>query len=444
MSTPSDGAPDAPDDAGRPASSQPEAPRPQVPQPVGPRPPHRARRIVARTVTVVALVAAVVIGLIIASGYWNAETRLAEGAVEEATEAPFYALPSPVPSGEPGTILRSEKIASAPEGALAWRILYHSTDVLGDDIVVSGVVVAPDSPAPAGGRPIVSWGHPTTGATERCAPSVGIDPFDLIEGLDDLLRAGYVVAATDYSGLGVDGPDSYLIGTTEGNNVLDAARAARALEGTGASDRLVLWGHSQGGQAVLFAGQSAAQYAPDLDLRGVAVAAPATDLAALLKADIGDVSGVTIGSYAFTAFASVYGPSTPGATLDSILTPEAAAQVDRMSQLCLLGQNSELHTIGDPLIGHFLAADPGTTEPWATLLAENSPGGTRLPVPLFVAQGDIDELVRPEITAAFVASQRQLGTVVTAETVENTGHGLVATRALPRLLDWLGTIDVSG
>jgi dienelactone hydrolase len=406
--------------------------------------PHRRWRRVRFVLVAVAVVLAVAIGVTIASGFWTADRRLTEGALEEATEAPFYRLPDPVPSAAPGTVLRSEPIPSAPDGARAWRILYHSTDVAGADIVVSGVVVAPDSPAPPGGRPIVSWGHPTTGAAQRCAPSLGIDPFDTIEGLKQLLDAGYVVVASDYSGMGAPGPDSYLIGETEGNNVLDAARAAHALEGTDAGTRLVLWGHSQGGQAVLFAAQRAAKYAPDLDLQAVAVAAPATNLAELLKADVGDVSGVTIGSYAFAAYASVYGPSTPDATLDSILTPEGAAVTDQMAELCLFGQNKQLHEIATPLIGHYLAADPATTEPWATLLAENTPGGTRLPVPLFVAQGDTDQLVRPEITAQFVADERALGTEVTFETIADTGHGLVALRAMPKLLDWLTTAAPAG
>jgi pimeloyl-ACP methyl ester carboxylesterase len=379
----------------------------------------------------------VVVGVSLAVRTASVERQALEGVVEEWTSPPFYHLPSPAPSGKPGELFRSEPIPSAPDGAVAWRVLYHSTDVHGSDILVSGVVVAPEGPAPDGGRPIVSWGHPTTGATERCAPSVGVDPFDTIEGMNEFLSRGYVVVATDYSGLGVAGPDSYLIGTTEGNNVLDGARAARNLEGTGAGETLVLWGHSQGGQAVLFAAASAAEYAPEFDLRGVAVAAPATDLGELLKADIGDVSGVTIGSYAFAAFASVYGPTTPGAALDTILTPEAAAVNDRMAALCLFGQNKELHEIGEPLIGHYLSADPNTTEPWADLLAQNSPGAAKLPVPLFVAQGDDDELVRPEITASFVARQRSLGAEVAFEKIEGTGHGLVAVRALPQLMAWL-------
>ena len=127
--------------------------------------------------------ALLVTGLLLTSCSYTADRRVAEGALEEATETPFYTLPSPLPAGAPGEIVRTEQLLSAPAGTVAWRVLYHSTDITGADIVVSGVVVGPDSPAPPGGRVVVGWGHPTTGAAPKCAPSNGIDPFDLIEGL---------------------------------------------------------------------------------------------------------------------------------------------------------------------------------------------------------------------------------------------------------------------
>ena len=370
----------------------------------------------------------------------SVERRAVDGLVDEWTAAPFYQLPDPVPPGPPGTLVRSERLGSAPAGAVAWRVLYHSRDLNGAELLTSGIVVAPDAPAPPGGRTVVSWGHPTTGTAPRCAPSVGSDPFDLVEGLSDLLKAGYVVAAADYPGMGAAGPDSYLLGATTGNSVLDAARAARALPGAGASDRLLLWGHSQGGHAVLFAGERAPTYAPELRLLGVAAAAPATDLGDLLEADIGDVSGVTIGSYAFDAYASVY-RSTPGATLDTILTPAGAAATPAMSALCLLGQNAALHDIATPLIGRYLAADPTTTQPWAGLLSANTPGSARLPVPLFVAQGEADALVRPAVTAAFVAKECGLGTHVTSLTLPGVDHVVVALDAMPTLLPWLAAAE---
>ena len=209
-----------------------------------PRPP--ARGILLRTL-------AAACALLLAGCIPGVDRRIVEGAVEEWEAPALYELPDPIPAGSPGDIYRSEKLTSTMDGTVAWRILYHSTDLNGENILVSGTVVAPANTAPSGaapsgaappgaapagaapsgGRPVVSWAHPTTGTAPRCAPSAGLDPFDLIEGLRGLIEQGYVVASTDYPGLGADGPDSYLIGVSEGNSVIDAARAARSIPETG-------------------------------------------------------------------------------------------------------------------------------------------------------------------------------------------------------------------
>ncbi len=384
------------------------------------------------------MAALVVVGLLSACTPFQA-ARLEEDAASSPSIARFYEQPTPLPSGAPGAIIRVAPTLGAPAGAVATRILFRSTDLHGRPVVNSGLLVEPDSPAPAGGRTIVSWGHPTTGAAEKCAPSRSLDPYDTVEGLTDFLNRGYAVVYTDYTGMGTAGPDSYLVGSTEGRNVLDAARAARTVLGRNGSDRVVLWGHSQGGQAVLFAAQLARSYAPELDVRAAAVAAPATDLASLLRDDIGDVSGVTIGSYAFQAYATVYDEP-----LDSILTPHAITALPAMNDLCLLSQNKELHTIAQPLVGRFLTSDPETAEPWSGLLAQNTPGGSALTMPLFVAQGESDKLVRPSATDAFVASARADGTTVTYDRIPGATHATVALRSLRSLFDWLHAVGVSG
>ena len=372
----------------------------------------------------------------------SVDRRLVQGAVEEITESPFYTWPSPVPSGQPGDIIRTERLSSAPDGSIGWRVLYHTTDVTGADIVASGVIVAPDAPAPAGGRTVVGWGHPTTGAAATCAPSNGIDPFDLIEGLRALLTAGHVVAATDFPGMGVQGPNSYLIGRSEGNSVLDAVRAAQNMADTGTtvSNDVLLWGHSQGGHAVLFAAQDAPSYAPELRLRGVAVAAPAADLGTLFDDDIPDASGVTIGSYAFAAYQSVYAATTPGLSLDSILTPEGAAATPGMAQLCLFGQHTTIHADALALVGHYTRNDPATTQPWADLLTQNTPGASPLGVPLFVAQGATDTLVLPNATQQFVAQECAKGEHVTFQLYPDTGHGLIALKAVPAVTSFFSGV----
>lgn len=382
-------------------------------------------------------------GLLLGGCAQSTDSRLEQGALEEATEQSFYALPDPIPAGGPGEVVRTEQLQSAPAGTIAWRVMYHSTDVTGASILTSAVVIAPTAPWPGGGpRPVVAWGHPTTGMAGHCAPSTGVDPFDLIEGMTDLLNAGYAVAAADYPGMGVAGPDAYLVGVSEGNSVLDAVRAAQHIEQTGATAAgdVLLWGHSQGGHAVLFAAQQAAGYAPELKVRAAAVAAPATELGALLNDDIGDVSGVSLGSYAFQTYQSVYGPSIPGMSLTQVLTDAGAAATPQMAALCLIGQNSELHAIAGPLVGQYLRSDPTTTEPWSDILAQNTPGGVPITVPLLVAQGEADELVHPAATQQFVTQQCAKAAHVIFKQFPGIGHGEIALTALPDVLSFFAAV----
>lgn len=390
---------------------------------------HRSRRRRAWAVFFAAALA--ILGGFAAVG----EARLVGDAIEQQNLAAFYEQPAGALEGAPGTIIRSEELVGVPFDARAWRIMYRTTDLNGDTVVSTGIVVTPLGPAPSEGRTVLSWGHPTTGAAADCAPSRSFDPYELIEGMRLMLDRGYTIAATDYVGMGTDGPDSYLVGDTGGNAVLDAVRAAQHLPAAHASDRVVLWGHSQGGQAVLFAAQRAPQYVPELTVEGVAVAAPAADLGALLSDHINDISGVTIGSYAFDAYSQVY--ADRGATIESILTPEAQAILPEMNALCLLQNIGKLHSIGEPVVGHFVTADPATVEPWETILKENSAGGVAFDAPLFVAQGLDDTLVVPSATEDLVAQEKAIGIDVEFHPIKGADHGTIAYFALPALMAWL-------
>jgi acetyl esterase/lipase len=356
----------------------------------------------------------------------DTEERVAGSILDYERIGDFYDVPDPLPPAAPGTLIRTQRLLGAPEGTDAWRVLYHSTDVLGNDIAVSGIVIAPESIFATSNRPVVAWAHPTTGAVPRCAPSNGIDPFVSIEGMYELLDAGYAIAATDYANLGAPGPQSYLIGATEAHNMLDSVRAAQFIKDTGAGNDVLLWGHSQGGHAALFAAQEAPEYAPELDVKGVAVAAPATDLAALLRDDIGDISGVTIGAYAFNAYDKVYGPTDPGASLDQFLTPAGVRATPKAADYCLFGQQKELHAITRPLIGNYLAREPSEVEPWKTWLEANTPGAEPIGVPVFVAQGESDTLVRPAVTQSYVDRLCNQGERVHFERFPRTNHGEIA------------------
>ena len=154
-------------------------------------------------------------------------------AVHRATPGepgPFYTAPSPLPDGPPGTIIRTEVIDGFHEGATTHRVLYTSTGFDGAPVAVSGIIVVPDGPAPAQGRKVIAFTHGTVGVATNCSPSLqGSKALPVYEGLDEFVAAGYVVAATDYQGLGTPGPHPYLVGASAAMNALDIVRAAANL-----------------------------------------------------------------------------------------------------------------------------------------------------------------------------------------------------------------------
>lgn len=360
-------------------------------------------------------------------------------AVEPSQPGAFYTPSTPVAPEGAGTIIRSEPLETAPRGARGWRVLYRSTGLDGQAIAVSGTVFAPLAPAPAGGRPVVAWAHPTTGVASRCAPSIGADGgAGTIPGLGDLLEDGYVVAATDYPGLGTPGPHPYLVGESEGPAVLDGVRAATHLDGADARRQVALWGHSQGGHAVLFAGQMAPTYAPDLDVVGVAAAAPATSLGELLRRDIGGVTGNVLASMALTSWSQVY--ADRGLSLEAVVEREAMPLVELISANCIETTSQEIIDLpaAEVLRVRFLEADPWAIPPWDDVLTENTPGAVPLTVPVLIAQGTADTVVWPGVTADWVAAQCRAGVTVDERRYEGRTHTEIAVASADDVRAWIG------
>jgi acetyl esterase/lipase len=345
-------------------------------------------------------------------------------------------LTPPVNAAQPpGTLLAVRPMPGAPQGAAAWRILYTSTGPSGAPIEVSGVVIIPAGAAPPGGRPIVAWAHPTTGIVERCAPSLARVFFESVQGLTDMLDRGYIIAATDYPGLGTPEVHPYLVGISEARAVMDSVRAARQIAGSGASTRYAVWGHSQGGHAALFTGLLAQSYAPDLQLAGVAAAAPATDLGTLMADDLGTGGGNNITAMTLWSWSRVY-----GAPMTQLVTPQALPVINHLAQLCIERWFDMLIRRGPTLAleKSFLRVDGLTSiEPWRALLAENSPAPLPSAIPVFIAQGTADGLVRPAVTAAYVHALCQQGSKVRILLMQDVGHAFIARDAAPQAVAWI-------
>lgn len=335
----------------------------------------------------------------------------------------------------PGVLLRAAPMSGAPMGASASRILYTSLGERGEPIVVSGIVVVPEGPVPPGGRPMVAWAHPTTGIVPACAPSLALQVFRRIPGLPEMLAHGWVVVATDYPGLGTAGPHPYLVGGSEARSVLDSLRAARALPNAHAGSRFAVWGHSQGGQAALFTGLMARQYAPELTLEGVAAAAPATDLLALLDDDFDSIGGRNLSAMTLWSWSRVY-----GLPIDKLVLPQAMPAVDALANECIESAFDIVRRMvsGRSLAHTFLSVGNfSKLEPWRSMLALNSPGPLPRGVPLFIAQGEADGLVRPDVTRAYAARQCAAGGSVRLLMLPGVNHGFAGRDGAAPAVAWM-------
>ena len=354
----------------------------------------------------------------------------------DAANALYDVGPGEIP-GKPGSIIRVWPLAGGGPGmggnGDAFRILYRSTDPSGRPIPVSAAIYIPDGAAPAGGRNIIAWAHPTSGVMPPCAPSLMPDVGGMMWNLPNMISQGYIVVATDYPGLGTDGIHPYLIGESEARSVLDSVRAARALPNTGASNRFAVWGHSQGGHAALYTGEVAARYAPELKLVGVAAAAPATYLVELFDADESteqDLLAMTILSW--TRLENV-----PVATL---VEPQAMSAFEKTARDCIesVAEFEKIETDESPLkSGQFLKVDPAKTVPWKSIMLRNTPGQAPAGAPVFIAQGTADTTVEPAITKRFGEALCAQGVRVSFVPLPGVTHTFAARDSANAALNWM-------
>lgn len=351
-------------------------------------------------------------------------------AVLAATAAPTLAQ-------SPGTLVLREPMAGAPAGAEAWRIRYWSRSDRGAPVEVTGFVLAPRGAPPRGGRKVMAWAHGTWGVEDKCTPSTSPDVFAATPWMRDALARGYVIAATDYTGLGTSLPNPYLVGASVAHDMIDSVRAARAIPGAGAGNRYVVWGESQGGHAALFAGEYAASYAPDLRLVGVAAAAPPTDLVANLSG--GSDPSVRAFLTAFTAYSWSQHFGAPLSSLGNRSTQGIITRLAR-NNCVTLGSKPRLGTVIGVLAlrRDLKGVDLGQRQPWARIARDNSPGQRPAGAPLFIAQNGNDVIVSPAVTRAFVQKLCRRGERVRYLTLATKGgHPTSATDSATATFDWM-------
>jgi acetyl esterase/lipase len=343
-----------------------------------------------------------------------------------------------------------------PNAAESVVMTYKMKGITGKETQATALVFTPKAAPPAGGWPIVAWAHGTAGVADKCAPSnnllittsiLGVDKstYNMIESL---VKAGYVVVAPDYEGLGEPSGNEmhpFLNVKSAAYSVTDAVVATKSWLGNKASNKWAVLGHSQGGHAALATAQYAAR--ANMDYRGAVATAPANnlrlieELSEMAIAEMEDMSftqalgyGIldTLTSYMAAGMKSLYPTEPVYSKIFKSPTDKFAAE--NAEKLCLfdlgfqfmLGSISqysaanELSLKGyssrkqegfknDPIIKQFLAKD-------------SQPLQTVVKTPIIIYQGGSDNIVLPQATNTLVAQARALTTKIDYRTDPTWDH----------------------
>lgn len=371
-----------------------------------------------------------------------------------ADDLAFYTLPQTAKPGKHGEIIRTEQIKTDIPNAKAWKVLYWSTTIDNKTVPVSGMIIAPAKPSSAKSSPIITWGHGTAGIPRRCAPSLVTNPasdakfyylpnsdseIDYgIPGLSEMIASGYVVAATDYNGLGAPGIHQYLIGNTEARNMLDAAIVARQL--TGASKQTVAIGWSQGGQASVWVAQISEYAGGKINLVGAVSLAPVNALAEIKVMEKMTSKGEKLrpvsaaermmGWYAMTV-------AYPELKLSDVLTPLGVEFFKQASKTQCNHQMGDTLAYLEEYKGDTVRKDPQNQDAWLKRYAENALGNIPAKVPLAVYQGDADLAVFPSATSAYVQQACASGIKISYTLYPGVDHIGLSAKAKSDFLKWI-------
>lgn len=341
-------------------------------------------------------------------------------------EDALYAVPDPLPAGEHGDLLRYQRIGEDGGSATRYRIMYLSESLGGDPIVVTGTVVVPTAPAPAGGRPVLAVAHGTTGIADACAPSKGGGAAELAL-TPAAIERGWIVTVSDYEGLGTPGRHPYLVGESEGRGVVDSVRAAGQLPDAERSDTTLVAGYSQGGHGALWAGQIAEEWAPELDVLGTFAGAPATELPLILSA-AGSPGASGFAFLIVAGFEAAYPEADPA----SFLTEKGVDLLGAVDEGCI-------REVFGALAGQTELVRPEgpATSPWRELATENDPGRVATDGPVLIIHSDQDEVVPAFLSGLLFERLCGLGQHAERRVLEGGGgHGDAAATAYAQALGW--------
>jgi hypothetical protein len=219
--------------------------------------------------------------------------------------------------------------------------------------------------------------------------------------------------------------------------VLDIAKASEQLSGDGisSSDPVILWGYSQVGQAVGWAGELEQSYAPELDIIGVSAGGVPANLNAVENYDNGGVGSAFV-------FMSIVGLTKAYPTefnLTEFANEAGLKAEEKLTSVCALQALSEFHDVnlskyieGEPTLTAFEAEHPVVKK----LVEEQLLGTLKVPVPVYHYHGARDELVPVAQDAELHQAWCSLGTTDDFQLAPGE-HLLTDPTMVPYVMKWI-------
>lgn len=358
-------------------------------------------------------------------------SRTVKTDVAQSRLDPFYTPPATLPT--PGSVIRTEPLGVTVTGGTSLRMLYASSDVNRKSTASGAMVFLPSTPAPAGGRPVVAWAHGTVGQGDACAPSRSANPLSQLDPwLTTMLQLGWIVVATDYTGLGTPGVEQYLVGEQEARDVVSSVQAVQTLPDAHAATKWSVFGHSQGGHTALWTGALAQELAPELSLVGVAAAAPAAELGEIVELQWNQLAGWVIGAEVVRSWQQAF----PDLEMNPVLTAPAEENYERLAEECVLDATAESFARFNLFKQSFFARNPMDLPGWQHAIAQETPRPLPAQIPVFLAQGTLDTVVYPEPNVALFDHWCTAGSTITPLFVA-TDHLQIAKIAAPEIITWM-------
>jgi pimeloyl-ACP methyl ester carboxylesterase len=369
------------------------------------------------------ILATLALALAVLTGTATARTLKAPASAPKAPAGlAFYRPSAKLLAGKPGSVIWSRTIhtpAQLSAAATTTLVLYRSVLPNGKPAAVSGLIFTPRGKAPKNGWKLITWAHGTTGIADVCAPSRDANSDYVYPQFNQWLKKRYAIAQTDYQGLGTPGIHMYLIGRAEGASVDDIVLAARSLDPE-IGNRFAIGGHSQGGQAALFAAAMAGRDGPSNHFLGVVAFAPASHLltqvqaAPALTSPGGGLSGI--------GALIVAGAAADSSTVDlhALLSPSAYALLPQVYTECL-SQLSEPNSWGGLAPSQIVNPSADPTAIYKVLNAENP--ALKINAPVLIVQGEADTTVFPAFTDKLDTELVAKGDKVTYTKLPGVDHG---------------------